>query len=150
VPELLVAWLYDTPVAVLRSAPLPEGPALARMATLAGVRPVDTFGILKVFGRDCAGAIVVLAEGERPSEGAASHYTPMALDELRQVITQLDVAPLGAAPERGFRPSLAGFQRKACLCWRSSGTTGRSRPPDAYQSGFIKKTAVRRPRNLLG
>jgi hypothetical protein len=79
VPELLVAWLYDTPVAVLRSAPLPEGPALARMATLAGVRPVDTFGILKVFGRDCAGAIVVLAEGERLSEGAASHYTPMAI-----------------------------------------------------------------------
>ena len=27
----------------------------------------------------------------------------------------LDVAPLGAAPERGFRPSLAGFQRKALL-----------------------------------
>ncbi len=29
---------------------LPEGPALARMATLAGVRPVDTYGILAAFG----------------------------------------------------------------------------------------------------
>jgi serine/threonine-protein kinase HipA len=33
------------------------------------------------------------------------HDTPVALD----------AAPLGAAPERGFRPSLAGFQRKALL-----------------------------------
>ena len=33
---------------------LPEGPALARMAALAGVRPVDTYGILAAFGHDCA------------------------------------------------------------------------------------------------
>jgi serine/threonine-protein kinase HipA len=35
---------------------LPEGPTLAQMAVLAGVRPVDTYGILRAFGRDCAGA----------------------------------------------------------------------------------------------
>jgi serine/threonine-protein kinase HipA len=32
------------------------------------------------------------------------------------------VAPLGAAPERGFRPSLAGFQRKALLGRAADGT----------------------------
>jgi serine/threonine-protein kinase HipA len=32
------------------------------------------------------------------------------------------VAPLGAAPERGFRPSLAGFQRKALLGRGADGT----------------------------
>jgi serine/threonine-protein kinase HipA len=92
---------------------LPEGPVLARMAALAGVRPVDTYGILKAFGRDCAGAIMVLPAGESPFGGGG--YTPMTPGELRRLIGTLDVVPLGAAPERGFRPSLAGFQRKALL-----------------------------------
>src|SRR3984885_4482689 len=113
VADRLVAWLYDTPVAVLIRGPgfrirlewrpegierwglgspalsvrlpigaptgprdlrgldffenmLPEGPALERMAALAGVRPVDTYGIPAAFGHDCAGAIMVLPDGERP------------------------------------------------------------------------------------
>src|ERR1700735_3693661 len=41
---------------------LPEGPALARMATLAGGRPGDTYGILTAFGRDCAGAVMLLPD----------------------------------------------------------------------------------------
>jgi serine/threonine-protein kinase HipA len=44
------------------------------------------------------------------------------LDGLRLVISALDVAPLAAAPERGFRPSLAGFQRKALLGRAADGT----------------------------
>lgn len=167
--DRLVAWLYDTPVAVLLPAPefrihlewreegierwglgspalsvglpigspigprdmrgldffeniLPEGPALTRMAALAGVRPVDTYGILKAFGRDCAGAIMVLPDGERPGGSGGSGYSPMTPGDLRRVINALDVAPLGAAPERGFRPSLAGFQRKALLGRSADGT----------------------------
>ena len=168
-PDHLVAWLYDTPVAVLHPAPefrirlewrdegierwrfgspalsvglpigakldsrdmrgldffeniLPEGPALARMAAIAGVRPVDTYGILRMFGRDCAGAIMLLPDGERPGESGDSGYTPMTPADLRRVISELDVTPLGAAPERGFRPSLAGFQRKALLGRAADGT----------------------------
>jgi len=168
VPDRLVAWLYDTPVAMLLPAPefrmhlewreegvdrwgfgspalsvglpigtpmgprdmrgldffenvLPEGPALVRMAALAGVRPVDTYGILRAFGRDCAGAIMVLPDGERPGSSGGG-YSPRAPGDLRRVISTLDVAPLGAAPERGFRPSLAGFQRKALLGRSADGT----------------------------
>ena len=101
---------------------LPEGPALARMADLAGVRPVDTYGILKAFGRDCAGAIMMLPDGERPGGHGGIGYTLMAPGDLRRVINALDAAPLGAAPERGFRPSLAGFQRKALLGRSADGT----------------------------
>jgi serine/threonine-protein kinase HipA len=101
---------------------LPEGPALARMATLAGVRPVDTYGILTAFGRDCAGAVMLLPDGEQPGPADRGGYTPVTLAGLRQVISDLDVAPLGAAPERGFRPSLAGFQRKALLGRAADGT----------------------------
>jgi serine/threonine-protein kinase HipA len=169
VADRLVAWLYDTPVAVLMPGPefriqlewraegierwglgspvlsvglpigtpagprdmrgldffenvLPEGPALARMAALAGVRPVDTYGILRAFGRDCAGAIMMIPDGERPGGNGGSGYSPMAPGDLRRVISALDVAPLGAAPERGFRPSLAGFQRKALLGRAADGT----------------------------
>ena len=92
------------------------------MADLAGVRPVDTYGILQAFGRDCAGAVMLLPDGEEPGSAARSGYTPMSADDLRQVIGSLDVAPLGAAPERGFRPSLAGFQRKALLGRAADGT----------------------------
>jgi serine/threonine-protein kinase HipA len=162
VADQLIAWLYDTPVAVLTPGPyfriqlswrdegidrwglgstalsvglpigsptghrdmrgldffanmLPEGPALAQLAALAGVRPADTFGILAAFGRDCAGAIMVLPAGQRPGENGISGYSAVTLDGLRRVISELGAAPLGAAPERGFRPSLAGFQRKALV-----------------------------------
>jgi serine/threonine-protein kinase HipA len=101
---------------------LPEGPALERMAALAGVRPVDTYGILAAFGRDCAGAIMVLPDGDRPGTNADSGYSLMAPGDLVRVISALDVAPLGAAPERGFRPSLAGYQRKALLGRADDGT----------------------------
>ncbi|MGH3151679.1 MAG: type II toxin-antitoxin system HipA family toxin [Streptosporangiaceae bacterium] len=167
--DRLVAWLYDTPVAVLIRGPefrirlewrpegierwglgspalsvglpigaptgrrdlravdfienmLPEGPALERMATLAGVRPVDTYGILAAFGRDCAGAIMVLPDGDRPGGNGDSGYSPMTPGDLQRVISALDVAPLGAAPERGFRPSLPGHQRKALLGRAGDGT----------------------------
>jgi serine/threonine-protein kinase HipA len=101
---------------------LPEGPALTRMAELAGVRPADTYGILAMFGRDCAGAVMLLPDGDQPEAGGRSGYTPMTPGDLRQVISSLDIAPLGAAPERGFRPSLAGFQRKALLGRSADGT----------------------------
>jgi serine/threonine-protein kinase HipA len=101
---------------------LPEGPALGRMAELAGVRPVDTFGLLQAFGRDCAGAIMALPEGAEPGADGRSEYTAMTPRDLRRVISDLDVVPLGAAPERGFRPSLAGFQRKALLGRAADGT----------------------------
>lgn len=167
--DQLVAWLYGTPVAVLRPRPdfriglgwrtegiqrwglghpvlsvalpigtptgardlrgmdflenmLPEGPALTQLAALAGVRPVDTYGLLQAFGRDCAGAIMVLPDGDRPGGNSDSGYSLMTPDDLRQVIDALDVAPLGAAPERGFRPSLAGFQRKVLLGRSADGT----------------------------
>jgi len=169
VADRLVAWLYDTPVAVLIRGPefrirlewrpegierwglgspvlsvglpigaptgprdmrgldffenmLPEGPALERMAALAGVRPVDTYGILAAFGRDCAGAIMVLPDGDRPGGNGGSGYSPMRASDLLRVISALDLAPLGAAPERGFRPSLAGYQRKALLGRADDGT----------------------------
>jgi serine/threonine-protein kinase HipA len=101
---------------------LPEGPALTRMAALAGVRQVDTYGILATFGRDCAGAVMLLPDGEEPGTPGQGGYTPVTPADLGRVMSDLDAAPLGAAPERGFRPSLAGFQRKALVGRGGDGT----------------------------
>ena len=76
---------------------------------------VRACGILAAFGRDCAGAIMVLPDGDRPGGNDASGYSPMTPADLERVIGALDVIPLAAAPERGFRPSLAGFQRPRTL-----------------------------------
>ena len=94
---------------------LPEGQTLATMASLAGVRPADTFGILATFGRDCAGAIMLLPEPESPDAEQDSRYVPATGDDLSRLVTSLDVAPLAVDLDRGFRPSLAGFQRKALV-----------------------------------
>jgi serine/threonine-protein kinase HipA len=101
---------------------LPEGPALARMAALADVRSVNTYGILSAFGRDCAGAVMLRPDGEQAGMQGRGGYTPMTPADLRQVIGDLDASPLGVAPERGFRPSLPGFQRKALLGRAADGT----------------------------
>jgi serine/threonine-protein kinase HipA len=120
---------------------LPEGPALARMAALARVRPADTYGILASFGRDCAGAVVLLPDGEQHGTQSRGGYTPMTPGDLRQVISDLDAAPLGAAPERGFRPSLPGFQRKALL-GRAPDGTWQLPNGDAPSTWILKPRAV--------
>jgi serine/threonine-protein kinase HipA len=65
---------------------------------------------------------MLLPDGEQPGTQDRSGYAPMTPGDLRQVIGDLDAAPLGVAPERGFRPSLPGFQRKALLGRAPDGT----------------------------
>jgi serine/threonine-protein kinase HipA len=101
---------------------LPEGPALDTMARIAKVSRVDTYGILSAFGRDCAGAIVILPEEEEPPAEGDQHYQPMTTDELTEAIRNLPSAPFGANTARGFRPSLPGFQRKLLAGRAADGT----------------------------
>jgi hypothetical protein len=55
-------------------------------------------------------------------------------DGLQRLLGALDVAPLGVAPERGFRPSLVGFQRKALVEWRCGlrVSPGEDQPADEH------------------
>jgi serine/threonine-protein kinase HipA len=101
---------------------LPEGPALDTMARLAMVNRADTLGILASFGRDCAGAIMLLPDGEMPPGPGDQTYTPWTPDELARAIRNLGSNPFGADPERGFRPSLPGYQRKLVTGRSDDGT----------------------------
>lgn len=62
--------------------------ALLEAVVIAAVMVVDA---------DCAGAIMVLPDGDRPGGNADSGYSPMTPGDLQRVIGALDAAPLGAS-----------------------------------------------------
>lgn len=101
---------------------LPEGRALEAAASrVRGVRlrggypetPGDVLALLAEFGRECAGAVVVVPAGERAEE--SGRYRALGEAALEATIEDLPARPLGADPERGIRMSLAGAQPKLLL-----------------------------------
>lgn len=101
---------------------LPEGAALGGAAAqVRGVKlvdgapetPADTLGLLAEYGRECAGAVVVLPAGsDAPSGG---RYEPLDDADLDEVVRGLPQRPLGTDLARNVRMSLAGAQPKFLL-----------------------------------
>lgn len=102
---------------------LPEGRALAMAAgRVRGVRlagdgspetPADAVALLAEYGRECAGAVVIVPSGEAPSD--EGDYERLDDEELARRVQALPDRPLGADPEHGIRMSLAGVQDKLLL-----------------------------------
>jgi len=101
---------------------LPDGPMLIAMATLAGVSPVDTYGLLSRFGSDCAGALVIAPEGTVPPGRSDWGYEKLTLADIARVIDNLAAVPFGADLDRGWSPSLPGYQGKVLLGRLADGT----------------------------
>jgi serine/threonine-protein kinase HipA len=128
---------------------LPEGRALETAAArLRGVEldltgapatPSDVMALLAEYGRECAGAVVVMPSVEGlPTEGHPS--SPLSEQELADLIRNLPTRPLGADPARGIRMSLGGAQDKLLLT-RVNGEW--CAPVDGYPSThIIKPTTV--------
>lgn len=92
---------------------LPEGPERERIARYYRLSATDEFGLLKALGEDCAGAVVILPEGETPPKRASWDYREIAEDELEGI---LRLPPLAGPDTRGrTRLSLAGAQAKVAL-----------------------------------
>lgn len=96
---------------------LPEGRALATAASrLRGVELdsagapatlADAVALLAEYGRECAGAVVVMPSGDPPPAGG--HPSDRLTDaELTDLIRDLPTRPLGADPSRDIRMSLSG------------------------------------------
>lgn len=124
---------------------LPEGRALeSAAARLRGVEldlvgapanPSDVIALLAEYGRDCAGAVVVMPAGEGlPTGGHPS--SPLNDEDLADLIRRLPTRPLGADPAIEIRMSLAGAQDKLLLT-RVNGKW--CRPVDGYPSTHIVK-----------
>lgn len=98
---------------------LPEGEARRMLAYDFRVAEDDVFGLLRALGRDCAGALVILPEGEPFPAQNPSRVQALTAAEVAQRLRQLDSEPLGV--DQHVRISLAGVQHKLVLSRLPSG-----------------------------
>lgn len=90
---------------------LPEGAWRTALCHQLGLSESDHGGLLRVIGRDCAGAISLHDE---PAEPSAWHYEPLAPEELKKWVRNPPARP-SLRLEDGLRLSLAGAQDKLLL-----------------------------------
>ena len=88
---------------------LPEGDIRAAIAKLKRVSERNTFGLLEEIGGDCAGAISLWPEGEKPRKNEG--YTAISDERLNKVLADMQKRPL-LVIEDELRLSLAGAQNK--------------------------------------
>jgi serine/threonine-protein kinase HipA len=120
---------------------LPEEDPLGAIATELGLRADDVFGLLAALGRECAGAVVIKAEGDPPPRLATTTTAePIDDEQLTELLANLRTAPLGASNR--VRVSLGGAQEKLLLTRMPDGRWGR--PVDGTPSTHILKPEIRR------
>ncbi|WP_102224768.1 type II toxin-antitoxin system HipA family toxin [Acidimangrovimonas sediminis] len=86
-----------------------------RVAERVGADGLDAYSLLSRIGRDCAGALQFLPEGEVPAAGDALTGEPLDDTAIAALLNDLGAAPLGIRRERDFRISVAGAQEKTAL-----------------------------------
>ncbi|MBR8066784.1 HipA domain-containing protein [Burkholderia ambifaria] len=100
-----VQWFFDNL--------LPEEGMRTSLAREAKVDAADAWGLLAYFGRESAGALTLLADGEREAPGSLQ---PLSLDELERRIQAMPERALTATAPK--RMSAAGAQQKLLLVLR--------------------------------
>ncbi len=125
---------------------LPEGEPRRAIAEDLDLPASDVFGLLAALGRDCAGALVVLPEGDPPAPPPSTQTAePLSDDELAELVANLRSAPLGVGRE--VRLSLAGVQEKLLLTRLPDGSW--SRPKGSMASTHILKPEIERFRHTV-
>ncbi len=118
---------------------LPEGEARRIIAYDLGTAEADTFGLLEAIGRDCAGALSVVIDGDRPPRSDPRHcLLPLDRDAIEHRISNLRFNPLGIDGQ--VRVSLGGVQEKLLLTSLAHGRWGL--PTAEVASTHILKPAV--------
>ncbi|MGK2957138.1 MAG: HipA domain-containing protein [Acidimicrobiales bacterium] len=113
---------------------LPEGAHLQALASLAGVPTNDTYSLLARYGRDVAGALIITAGDQSPSDRKGS-VEPYSGDALDQEVAGLGEHSLGVRNDSEL--SIAGLQNKLLLVKLKNGKWGR--PVHGYPSTHILK-----------
>lgn len=90
-------------------------PIRRRVAERVGAAGTDAFSLLSEIGRDCIGALQFLPAGQTPDP--TNRLNGQVLDDqaMGQMLSNLDLTPLGLRSEIGFRISIAGAQEKTAL-----------------------------------
>ncbi len=100
---------------------LPDSEAIRkRIAQRYQTDTLDSFDLLQAIGRDCVGAVQLLAEDGAPEGVERIEGTPMSEDEIETMLARTIGSPALGAPDQSddFRISLAGRRRNP----RSYGT----------------------------
>lgn len=116
---------------------LPEDSRRNEIARELRIDAGDGYALLAEIGRDCAGAVVIVPEGEGagPRDGAVEWLSD---EDLAELVERLPTRPLGISREgRRMRLSLAGVQRKLTLIRSGSGQFGEPQA-DAPSTHLIK------------
>lgn len=123
---------------------LPEGDLRGELAALAAVAPDDLIGMLRVYGRDVAGAVQIW-DPSLPGEPRTPAIEAVDDAEIERMLVEMSVAPLGNVPRRG-KTSLAGVQDKIVLVRTAEGW---ARALDGYPSTHIVKPILRRRPSVI-
>ncbi|CAE6834002.1 Serine/threonine-protein kinase toxin HipA [Paraburkholderia aspalathi] len=99
---------------------LPDSEAIRkRIAQRYQTDTLDPFDLLQAIGRDCVGAVQLLAEDDAPAGVERIEGTPLSDSQIETMLARTVSTPaIGAADETDdFRISLAGAQEKTALLW---------------------------------
>lgn len=99
---------------------LPDSEAIRkRIAQRYQTDTLDAFDLLQAIGRDCVGAVQLLAEDDAPAGVERIDGTPLSDGEIEAMLARTVSNPtLGTRDEADdFRISLAGAQEKTALLW---------------------------------
>ncbi len=89
-----------------------------RVAKHVGAEGIDAFSLLSKIGRDCAGALQFLPDGESPGPTGVLTGEPLSEEQIASTLKNLEMTPLGIRKERNFRISVAGGQEKTALLFK--------------------------------
>jgi serine/threonine-protein kinase HipA len=117
---------------------LPEGAVREQVARERGVSVGNAFGLLAEIGAECAGAVVLVPEGQEPAATDTSAVRWLSDDELAEALANLPAHPLGGGAD--VRVSLGGVQEKLIVTRAPSGRFGQ--PLGGAPSTHIIKPSV--------
>lgn len=104
------------PVAAVLDNLLPDNEDIRRrLSARVKVEGHDPYSLLSVIGRDCAGALQFLPDGEEPGPVGQISGRPISDDDVARILEDLGRTPLGLTEEGEFRMSIAGAQEKTAL-----------------------------------
>lgn len=102
-------------IAAFFSNLLPDESARQKIADILHLTPEDTFGLLRLIGGDCAGAVAFYEPGKSPATVARPTYRKLSSSEAAALLSDLSNRPLGIGDDfRGI--SGAGAQDKLIAC----------------------------------
>jgi len=113
---------------------LPEGQIRLMIAYDAGVGADDDIALLRILGRDCAGALSIRPAGGAPGDDEIGPR--LDDDQVESLLRALPTSPMGF--DEGFRVSLPGNQHKLLLTRHGDGW----HRPDGAPSTHILKPPI--------